>query len=89
MNTTTSQDQAMTPKIGQRWVDLDKRNKARRELVLTQEVTTTRQSRGKPQAAFECAIYRDGAATGTTCVVRAARLRPHSSGYSYVGEGAP
>lgn len=84
VNTTT-----VTPKVGQCWRDMDKRLKARRELVLLQETTTTRQSRDKPQPAFECAEYRDGVATGKKFVVRVDRLRPYSSGYSYVGEGVP
>lgn len=88
-STTITSDAKKTPAIGQRWFDMDKRNKARRELVLLQKTTTTRQSRNKPQQAFECAEYKDGVATGKKCVVRADRFSPHSSGYSYIGEGAP
>lgn len=79
----------ITPKVGQCWLDMDKRLKARRELVLLQETTTARQSRDQPQPAFECVEYKDGTATGKKCVVRADRFKPHSSGYSYVGEGVP
>lgn len=88
-NDTVTNDGSRAPAIGQRWFDMDKRIKVRRELVLLQETTTTRQSRGKPQPAFECAEYRDGATTGKKRIVRVDRFKPHASGYRYVGEGVP
>ncbi len=70
-----------THAVGQRWADCDKRYEGRRELLIVAMLNEGTRAR--------CSVYLDGVATGRFVTVACARLVPKSTGYRYVGDGAP
>jgi hypothetical protein len=79
---SSEKQEKKNPAVGQRWRDNDPRCQMNRELVL---ITATLKNQ---RPAFVCDIYLNGKKHRRTTIL-AERLKPTTTGYSYVGEGAP